>query len=130
MFASLPGLKIKYTFVRVSSVSLGTLKKISNSDAADMQAYILQGDKKYHLVKKTNANAYIPAYRHFFQLSDNTQNISEFGLDMVDDEDGIQYIEMLEEDGTANYYDLSGRKLPGKPERGVYIKNNRKFSTK
>lgn len=46
-----------------------------------------------------------------------------------DDPDGIQYIETLEEDGTATYYDLSGRRLPGKPNKGVYIKDNKKVVT-
>lgn len=107
----------------------GTLKKISNKDAAEWGAYVLQTDHKYHLITKDNPSAYIPAYRHYFIISDNTLG-NNFSFQMIeDDPDGIQYIETLEEDGTATYYDLSGRRLPGKPNKGVYIKDNKKVVT-
>ena len=47
----------------------------------------------------------------------------EFAPD-VDDPTGIRpLIRTVEADGTHRYYDLSGRRLPGKPQRGVYIDN-------
>lgn len=116
--------------VEVLSYKLrGTLKKISNKDAAEMHAYVLQSDHKFHLVTKDNPNVYIPAYRHYFLISDNT-HVNNLSIEMVeDDPNGIQYIETLEEDGTATYYDLNGRVLPGKPNKGVYIKGNKKMTT-
>lgn len=47
----------------------------------------------------------------------------EFAPD-ADDPTGIRpLIRTVEADGTHRYYDLSGRRLPGKPQRGVYIDN-------
>ena len=36
-------------------------------------------------------------------------------------------IKTIEADGTSRYFDLQGRMLNGKPDKGLYIKNGRKF---
>ena len=36
-------------------------------------------------------------------------------------------IQTIEADGTSRYFDLQGRMLNGKPDKGLYIKNGRKF---
>ena len=37
-------------------------------------------------------------------------------------------IRTVESDGTSRYFDLQGRQLNGKPEKGIYIVNGKKFS--
>ena len=37
-------------------------------------------------------------------------------------------IRTVESDGTNRYFDLQGRQLNGKPEKGIYIINGKKFS--
>lgn len=46
---------------------------------------------------------------------------------MLEDVTGIDTIETIDNDGTHRYYDLNGRELPGKPEKGIYIHNGKKF---
>ena len=36
-------------------------------------------------------------------------------------------IQTIDADGTSRYFDLQGRMLNGKPDKGLYIKNGRKF---
>lgn len=42
------------------------------------------------------------------------------------DFDAIDQIRVDDEDGTSRYYDLNGRLLPGKPQKGMYIHNGKK----
>ena len=35
-------------------------------------------------------------------------------------------IHTIDRDGTHNYYDLQGRRLNGKPNKGIYIENGKK----
>ena len=44
------------------------------------------------------------------------------------DPTGITTIRTIESDGTSRYFDLQGRQLNGKPDKGVYIVNGKKFS--
>ena len=39
-------------------------------------------------------------------------------------------IRTTDRDGTQYYYDLNGRLLPGKPQKGVYIMNGKKYVNK
>ena len=41
---------------------------------------------------------------------------------------GIATIRTIEADGSSRYYDLQGRQLNGKPDKGVYILNGKKYS--
>ena len=44
------------------------------------------------------------------------------------DPTGITTIRTIESDGTSRYFDLQGRQLNGKPDKGVYIVNGKKYS--
>ena len=48
----------------------------------------------------------------------------------LENTDGIDTIETIDADGTEHYYDLQGRELPGKPNRGIYIHNGKKVVVK
>ena len=43
---------------------------------------------------------------------------------------GQTVVRTIDNDGTQHYYDLNGRRLPGRPQQGIYIHNGKKFSAK
>jgi hypothetical protein len=48
----------------------------------------------------------------------------------VIEEPQIETIRTIDRDGTEQIFDFSGRKLQRIPERGVYIKNGKKYVSK
>ena len=48
----------------------------------------------------------------------------------LEDMTSIDSIETIDEDGTRRYYDLNGRELQGKPDKGVYIYKGKKYMNK
>ena len=46
------------------------------------------------------------------------------------DENDVKQIRTIDSDGTEHYFDLSGRLLPGRPAKGIYIHNGKKYSNK
>ena len=109
----------------------GTTVEIPNSSLYDVDkpAYILQSDGKWHKVPKNQPKAYIGPFRAYFQATSGNARI----LDMVL-EDGeatdIQQIRTIDADGTEHYYDMNGRQLNGKPQKGMYIHNGKKYINK
>ncbi|MBO4849294.1 MAG: leucine-rich repeat protein [Prevotella sp.] len=113
----------------------GTMQTIDYKKAAELYAYILQAsDNKWHLVKKAEGyeNANIPAMRTYLLQNGGVgaNSLSMELLDDIEDPDGIDTIRTIDTDGTERYYDLDGRELPGKPERGIYIRNGKKYISK
>jgi hypothetical protein len=43
------------------------------------------------------------------------------------DPTAIPLIHTIDNDGTHNYFDLQGRRLNGKPDKGIYIENGKKY---
>jgi hypothetical protein len=39
-------------------------------------------------------------------------------------------IRTIDADGTEHYYDMNGRQLNGKPQKGMYIHNGKKYINK
>ncbi|MBQ4294656.1 MAG: hypothetical protein II755_03620, partial [Prevotella sp.] len=113
----------------------GTMKSIGYKTAAELYAYILQAsDNKWHLVKDAQGyeNANIPAMRTYL-LQNGGVGANSLSMELLDDveaPDGIDTIRTIDTDGTERYYDLDGRMLPGKPERGIYILNGKKYTSK
>ncbi|MCK8622556.1 leucine-rich repeat domain-containing protein [Prevotella sp. E13-27] len=110
----------------------GTTTTIPNSTLydADKPTYILQSDGKWHKVPENQPKAYIGPFRAYFQA---TTNSGARALNMVID-DGevtdIQQIRTIDADGTEHYYDMNGRLLSGKPQKGTYIHNGKKYINK
>jgi hypothetical protein len=53
---------------------------------------------------------------------------SDYDFEVEDDPTGIRpVIHTIDLDGTEHLYDLSGRPLNGKPTKGAYIKNGKKY---
>ena len=109
----------------------GTTVEIPNATLydADKPTYILQSDGKWHKVPQGQSKAYIGPFRAYFQATSSGARI----LDMVL-EDGeatdIQQIRTIDADGTEHYYDMNGRQLNGKPQKGMYIHNGKKYINK
>jgi hypothetical protein len=103
---------------------------ISNADAAELGAYVLQSDGDWHPVVTDNTKAEILPFRAFLLPSARTA-AARISMTLVDDDaTGIDTIETIDEDGTHRYYDLNGRELQGKPDQGVYIYNGKKYVNK
>ena len=109
----------------------GTFDPISNAEAAQLGAYILQSDGDWHPVASSTEaekKAVILPYRAF--LLPSTLNAkSRIGMTLEDATD-IDSIETIDEDGTSRYYDLQGRELPSKPTRGIFIQGGKKTLVK
>ena len=111
----------------------GTYITIPNETLYDpnQPKYILQSDGNWHKVPEGQAKAYVPPFRAYFRAKTPTAAralMTSFG----GDETGIgkTVVRTIDNDGTQNYYDLNGRRLPGRPQQGIYIHNGKKFSAK
>ena len=112
----------------------GTFEGIDNATAHDLGAYILQSDGDWHRVLSSSdaeKKAAILPFRAYL-LPSTHYNGARIGMTLedADDVDGIDTIETIDRDGTERYYDLNGRQLPGKPSRGMYIYNGKKYVSK
>ena len=110
----------------------GTTVEIPNATllASGKSTYLLQSDGKWHKVPATaTPNAYVGAFRAYFQATSSGART----LNMVfedGDATGIQQIRTIDADGTERYYDMNGRQLNGKPQKGIYIHQGKKYINK
>lgn len=111
----------------------GTTVTIPNSSLynATYPTYILQSDGKWHKVPENQPKAYIGPFRAYFQA---TTNSGARALNMVIDDGEATTIDAvirtIDADGTEHYYDMNGRLLSGKPQKGMYIHNGKKYINK
>ena len=111
----------------------GTTVTIPNSSLYDANkpTYILQSDGKWHKVPQNQPKAYIGPFRAYFQA---TTNSGARALNMVIDDGEATTIDAvirtIDADGTEHYYDMNGRQLNGKPQKGMYIHNGKKYINK
>lgn len=111
----------------------GTTTTIPNSTLYDANkpTYILQSDGKWHKVPQNQPKAYIGPFRAYFQA---TTNSGARALNMVIDDGEATTIDAvirtIDADGTEHYYDMNGRQLNGKPQKGMYIHNGKKYINK
>ena len=129
----------------------GTFEKVENEQLKDEKAYILQSDGTFKLVEKVyNVRPYVKqflgyfsaiepigsAYKvKFFQTvnGEETKEQTDFPADEFDSdfdldiETGIGHV-AIDKGGEDAYYDLEGRKLNGKPGKGLYIYKGKKIN--
>lgn len=111
----------------------GTTVEIPNSSLYDANkpTYILQSDGKWHKVPQNQPKAYIGPFRAYFQA---TTNSGARALNMVIDDGETTTIDAvirtIDADGTEHYYDMNGRLLSGKPQKGMYMHNGKKYINK
>ena len=116
-----------YTFV-------GTTVAISNTELYNptTPCYILQSDQNWHKVPENQPKAYVGAFRCYFKGSNSSgarQLMTAIGGDDATDITPT-VIRTVDHDGSQQYYDLSGRRLSDKPQRGLYICNGRVYTAK
>jgi hypothetical protein len=108
----------------------GTLYGISNAEAAELGAYTLQQDGKWHPVMSDtdeHRQARILPYRAYL-LQNRIAGTRAIGM-TLEDPTGIEQLRTIDNDGTERVYDLNGRQLSA-PVKGVNIINGKKVMTK
>jgi hypothetical protein len=114
---------------------VGTRVKIDNDHLYDpnQPKYILQSDGNWHKVPQNEPKAFVPPFRAYFRASTASGAralMTRFGGDDQTTGTSHTVIQTIDRDGTQYYYDLNGRLLPGKPQKGVYIMNGKKYVNK
>lgn len=129
----------------------GTFKRIENDQIFKDNIYIAQKDKTFQYPPKGYTTAFTYPFVAYFSALEpldfivaqpkyiHTENgeedgdVTDFPADEFDsdvdygDETGISpVIQTIDADGTERYYDLQGRQLSGKPNKGVYIYKGKK----
>ena len=109
----------------------GTTVEIPNSSLYDANkpAYLLQSDGKWHKAPQNNEKAYVGPFRAYFQATSSNARVLDMVLEDGETTD-IQQIRTIDADGTEHYYDMNGRQLNGKPQKGMYIHNGKKYINK
>ena len=112
----------------------GTTVTIPNSKLykANQAKYILQSDGNWHKVPENQPKAFVNAFRCYFRA--DTTNPAKALTTHFGDGDATPINQMVirttDDDGTQHYYDLNGRRLSGKPERGLYIYGGKTYISK
>ena len=109
----------------------GTTVTIPNSSLynATYPTYILQSDGNWHKVPNNQPRAYIGPFRAYFQATSTGAPMLNMVIDNGETT-AIEQIRTIDADGTERYFDLNGRLLSGKPQKGVYIHNGKKYIQK
>ena len=104
----------------------GTLNGISNAEAAELGAYTLQQDGKWHPVmadSEAHRAASIVPFRAYLLQNRGAQTRS-IGMSL-EGTTGIEQLRTIDSDGTERIYDLNGRRLSA-PTKGINIINGKK----
>ena len=113
---------------------VGTHLGLSNAEAAAKGAYILQDGNDWGQVQAATAehpeygDAYVPAFRAFIVPVGGGAPL-RIGTDF--EEGGatdIQSLQLIDKDGTENWYDLNGRRIERPTQNGIYIYNGKKVA--
>ena len=136
----------------------GTYKAIENAEGSALAAYACYPGGRMKLINsetEEGRNRRIGTFRAFYEPKDH----KSIGADdcliryvptLAGDMDEIQFVDfpadlfdgdattgieptlyhVIESDGSHRYFDLQGRQLSGKPAKGLYIKDGKKYSQK
>ena len=105
----------------------GTLYGISNAEAAELGAYTLQQDGKWHPVMSDSDEhraARILPFRAYLLQNRGVAGARAIGM-TLEDVTGIEQLRTIDSDGTERIYDLNGRQL-STPTTGINIINGKK----
>ena len=111
----------------------GTFEDITNAQDIAAKAYRIH-DKKGWFISKDTAEedadkVYIPAFHAYLVTNDGSEpaGIGTQYYGWIDT--AIDSYELENADGTSVWFDLSGRRLEGKPsKKGIYIQNGKKVT--
>ena len=129
-------------------------RKLTNEELVEHKAYVIQKNGTFRLYEKIyDSRPYVNPYRAYFSAMEpigsvyqtkfiRTENGEETG-DVIDfpaddfdfdfdieDATGIHTMSDVRSKMEEVYYDLQGRKLSGKPNKGLYIQNGKKIIIK
>ena len=129
-------------------------RRLENEELVEHKAYIMQSNGTFRLIDKVYASKpYIARFVAYFSASEpigtsfkmkfvQTENGEETGEETdfpadefysdcdIDDATGIDTMSDVRSKMEEVYYDLQGRKLCGKPNKGIYIQNGKKIIIK
>jgi imidazole glycerol phosphate synthase subunit HisF len=111
------------------------MTRIDNEDLFDPKQpkYILQSDGNWHKVPQNQPKAYVGAFRCYFKAP-STASARALMMNFGDDDQmtgiGQTLVRTIDNDGTQHYYDLNGRRLSDRPQKGIYIYKGKKYSEK
>ena len=132
------GNPLTFNLVTITSATPST---VSSSDGAQVNFVGTYGPQELstsssHLYMGTDNNLYYPknsgfyvnAFRGYFRLGKLNGEVKAIVMDFgEDDPDAIHNSQFIIHNEEAEWYDLGGRKLSGKPaQHGIYIHNGRK----
>ena len=84
--------------------------------------YVVEGNR---FVLKQSCE--LKPFTQYLQLAEGVENPPAYlTITDVSNPSGIDEVRSLKPNGHEIYYDLQGRRLNGKPQRGLYIKNSKK----
>ena len=107
----------------------GTFDNLTNAEAYDLGAYLMQSDNRWYPAPANVPQAYVPAYRCY--LLQNGGNTKAIGMKLVDDNpNAIETIRTVDANGDENVYDLSGRRIDTARSGNIYIQNGKKYIKK
>lgn len=113
---------------------VGTHLGLSNAEAVAKGAYILQDGNDWGQVQAATAehpeygDAYVPAFRAFIVPVGGGAPL-RIGTDFEEsDATDIQSLQLIDKDGTENWYDLNGRRIERPTQNGIYIYNGKKVA--
>lgn len=103
---------------------VGTTLGLTNAEAAAAGAYILQSGNKWGVVDTNHPSVYIPPFRAYIvPTSSGARGLfdTEFG-----DATAVQFLQLINHDGSEHWYDLNGRRIEKPVQKGIYIHDGRK----
>jgi hypothetical protein len=106
----------------------GTLRGLTNEEAAAEGAYIMQNSGTWGAVKAGNEEVYIPLFRAYIVAA--SQNAQELNSSFDGSTTAIRHIVTVDSDGTERWYDLNGRRIERPATEGIYIHNGKKVAIK
>jgi hypothetical protein len=104
----------------------GTYEPIQLTKDDPSNLYLGGDNKLYYPV--TDAAATLNAFRAWFKITDGSGARMNYVVDLGDGEaTAITTTTAVDNDAAGAYYDLSGRRIDGRPtEKGIYVRNGRK----
>ena len=118
---------------------MGSTATIPNTTLYDAQkpAYLLQSDGQWHKVPQNQPKAYAGPFRAYFQATDANaaralHMMLEHHHNNADESEttAIVQVRTIGSDGTEYYYDINGRRLAGKPQKGIYLRGGKTYISK
>ena len=105
----------------------GTLSALSNTEAAEVGAYILQNDGNWHPVMSSSDDekqAYVQAFRAYLLPSARHNAPQRISIRLENADGETETFSADELDGTVRVYDLSGREIDSNA-KGIIIKDGK-----